>query len=818
MRKRIRWKRLFAAALAGLLCLALLAVLAGYAVVRQSLPRLDGEARLDGLSAPVSVERDALGVVTLRAENRLDLARATGYAHGQDRFFAMDLQRRAGTGELAALLGAFAVEADMERRLHGGPSLVSAAFERLDPWEARLLEAYAAGVNAGLASLRVRPPEYIALRQRPAPWRAKDTLAVGLAMYYVLQDPFGYGQQQREALREHFPESVVDFMLYAPGFDDAPLDGTPPAPPPFPAEAWAAALEAFEGPVDNGLSDRRFSAREDVFPGSNAWVVGPARTRSGRALLAGDPHLGIGLPIIWYRVAMHYKDEAGDAVDLYGVTVPGAPFLIAGSNTRVAWSPTNSYARLTDLVRLDLDPDDPSRYHDGSGYRSFAVREERIDIRGTADPVTHRVKTTKWGPVWTEPAAVGEADDEPPPPAFAIRWMGASPHGLGAGLHRVESADSVEAVLGAAALAGIPTQNLIAADEAGNIGWTLLGPLPRREAAGGNRFALSPEEAAAVWNGVLAAGEYPRILNPPAAALWSANHQKLPGTAGAALGDGGFARDGRAGRIRDRLLADSAHDESSMLDIQLDAQAEFYAEFRDFLVALIDGGAGDADPILTMVRDALAAWDETASAGSIGFRILTTWYSRFRAETKPRLFAPVAAAAPAAAAYIELPGKHAAFREIILNRPQGLLPRGEDSWDALHLRILGEIADDLTDRRGNWSAATWGDFNLVRATHPFSAMMPFLSRWMDMPAEPMSGSPYSPRVHWRTFGQSYRMAISPGREDEAIFTMPGGNSGHPLSPFYDAGHAEWARGEPLPLLPGNPRHTLRLAPEGGNGG
>ncbi len=825
MRNGIRWRRLFAAVLGVLLCLALLALLAGYAAMRQSLPKLDGETALAGLVAPVSVERDALGVVTLRADSRLDLARATGFVHAQDRFFAMDLQRRAGTGEIAALLGGFALEFDKQLRLHGGPAVVRAAFKRLPPEEARLLEAYAEGVNAGLASLGARPPEYLALRVRPEPWRAKDTLAVGLGMYYVLQDPFAFQQQQREALRAHFPQDVVDFLLDAPGFREAPVEAGAEISMPFPAEEWAAALEAFreEGGDDAMTPVPGFftPVDGDVSPGSNAWAVGPGRTLSGRALLAGDPHLRIGLPVIWYRVSMHFRDEAGDAAQLHGTTIPGAPFLVAGSNTRVAWSPTNSYARLTDLVRLDLHPDDPSRYHDGTDYRPFGIREETIRVRGRAEPVVHRVKTTAWGPVWTEQAGEKDPAGGPPPPAYALRWMGSDRYGLGAGLLRMERAASVDDVFEAAPFAGIPTQNIVAGDDAGNIGWTILGPLPRRNAVRVNRFALSPAEAAAVWDEALPPGSYPRVRNPAAEALWSANHEKLRGGATARLlGDGGYARDGRADRIRERLLESTEHDEHTMLALQLDAGTAFFADYRDFLLARIDGHPPpdtETEHLLAKTRDALAGWDGTAAADSVGFRLLYSWYNRFRKETGPHLFAPVAAAAPAAAAHIRLPGTHAAFREIILNRPKALLPADEDSWDALHLRILRKTAAELTDRRGNWSEATWGDYNRVRSVHPFSLIVPFLSRWLDVPADPMSGSPYSPRVHWHSFGQSYRMAVSPGREADALFTMPGGNSGHLLSPFYDAGHAEWVRGESLPLLPGEARHTLRLLPESGNG-
>lgn len=816
MRKGMRWKRWLLGALAAILLLAVAAGIFAHTALRRSLPLLDGERTLAGLSAPARLERDALGVVTVRAENRLDLARATGFAHGQDRFFAMDLQRRAGTGELAALLGGHALEFDKTRRLHGGPSLVEEAFSRLETVERELLEAYAAGVNAGLASLRARPPEYFALRQRPEPWRARDTLAVGLAMYYTLQDAFGFQQQQREALRKHFPAEVVAFLLEAPGFAEAPLDGAVPPRLPFPAAEWASALRNFTETID--LADLGSVFAEDVHPGSNAWAAGPARTSSGRAILAGDPHLGLGLPIIWFRMAMHYTTSDGKPISLHGATIPGAPFLVGGSNTRVAWSLTNSYARLTDLVELRLDPENPSRYHDGVGYRPFGKRVETIRVRGTKKPVTREVKTSVWGPVWPQSTRVESGTEEPerPRPLFAIRWMGASKHGLSAGLHRLEEADSLEALFLAADTSGIPTQNLIAVDSAGNIGWSLLGAIPKRSDGGANPFALSPAEATAVWEHPLPRDQHPRIENPPQGALWSANHRKLQGAAGSSLGDGGYARDGRAARVRDRLLASEKHDEASFREIQLDANAAFFEEYREFLIRIIDAAdenGAPVEPSLAKMRAVLRAWDGGANADSIGFRVLHRWYDRFRSTVGRHLFAPIIAEVPAARARIRLPGTHAAFREVIHAAPESLLPPGESDWTTLHLQILRNIAGELMDDGGNWRDATWGAHNRLRAAHPFSILVPILSRWIDMPAEPMSGSPFSPRVQWRAFGQSYRMVVSPGNEENASFTMPGGNSGHPLSPFYRAGHKEWARGEPLPLLPGPAKHTLRLLPD-----
>jgi penicillin amidase len=165
---------------AGALVVAVLA-LGLVAALRGSLAQLDGERALPGLSAGVTLERDALGVVTITASNRPDVTRALGFVHAQERFFQMDLLRRSGAGELAALVGPAAVELDQRVRLHRPRTGFRATWDRLPADQRATLTTYAAGVNAGLAALAVRPPEYLLLCVQPEPWLPEDTLAVNLA-------------------------------------------------------------------------------------------------------------------------------------------------------------------------------------------------------------------------------------------------------------------------------------------------------------------------------------------------------------------------------------------------------------------------------------------------------------------------------------------------------------------------------------------------------------------------------------------------------------------------------------------------------------
>ena len=216
-------KRAFAA-----LVLALVAVTAGaYLAARASQPQLEGEISLAGIDAEVTVERDVQGIPIIRASSRADLAFGTGFAHAQDRFFQMDLLRRRAAGELSALVGAAALELDRRNRVHRFRRRSADVLASISDRERLILEAYTAGVNAGLDSLRSRPFEYWLLGVAPEPWRVGDTLMAGYSMFLELNDSRANRDVRRGLAHRVLPTAVFDW-LYPDGTEwDAPLMGVP---------------------------------------------------------------------------------------------------------------------------------------------------------------------------------------------------------------------------------------------------------------------------------------------------------------------------------------------------------------------------------------------------------------------------------------------------------------------------------------------------------------------------------------------------------------------------------------------------------------
>jgi len=299
----------------GLVLLVVLVLLGGFAAwfyyeLRASLPELDGEVVLAGLAGPVTVERDAHGVPTIRATTRVDVARATGYAHGQDRFFQMDLFRRQPAGELSELFGGAALEWDRGIRRHRFRARAQAAVAAEPDERRQILEAYAEGVNAGLGSRDAKPFEYLVLRSSPAPWRAEDSILVLYAMYVDLQDEIGGQESAYGVMRDLLPAPLYELLTPWGTEWDAPVAGEPltvaevPGPEVFDLRAQPPAEKAADDAEDVAEARLRGDDASEVFRGSNNWAVSGEHTDDGRALLANDMHLGITAPGVFYRARL----------------------------------------------------------------------------------------------------------------------------------------------------------------------------------------------------------------------------------------------------------------------------------------------------------------------------------------------------------------------------------------------------------------------------------------------------------------------------------------------------------------------------------
>lgn len=793
----------------GAACAALLLIVvaAAYGTLRASLPKLDGTIRASGLTAPVRIARDALGVATIEAANRTDLAFGTGFAHGQDRFFQMDLSRRLAAGELAELFGPLAIDQDRKTRLFRLRSVARAVLAQASAAQRALLESYARGVNAGLASLSSRPWEYWVLGARPTAWQPEDTVLVEYAMWWDLQS----GQWEYERLRQEVNDRLggaecgggwkcaLGFLYPERTEWDAPVGAEDPYRPAAIPPPEVLNVREAHPPAPAAHSARTLMGQDDAMAGSNNWAIAGRATATGAALVANDMHLSQRVPPVWYHARLRTTGADGPALDLVGVTLPGAPLLVAGSNTHIAWGFTNSAGNWVSVTRVPCTAVGEAQLSTASGPQVLSVVRELIHVKGAADAEL-LVRSGPAGVLW-------QAEPERRSCWF-IGWLAQLPEATNIDLMQLEQVTTVADALALAPTIGIPHENFVVGDAQGHIGWSIAGRIPDGTSAG-RALGGSP------WT---SAANHPHLMDPPSGRIWSANarvstdpHElALIGGADAPFGDD-YDLGARARQIRGDLASLPLNLKAvDVLPVQLDDRALFLTRWRDLLLHLLNDAAVRAEPQRAEFRRLVESWDARAGADSVGYRLVRT----FRAHTEAAVWGMVLAALKVPDDYnIRPPWQfEGPLWQMVSRQPLHLLAQEFPDWSAFLRAQVDATLADLARECPQLAQCTWGKRNTVRIRHPLSRALPALASLLDMPVEQLPGDHNMPRVQDGPFGASERFAVSPGHEAQGYFHMPGGASAHPLSPYYRAGFLAWARGEPLPFLPGPARNTLTLQP------
>ncbi|MFQ5983336.1 MAG: penicillin acylase family protein, partial [Woeseiaceae bacterium] len=657
------------------LLFALVAVIAGgvlviFLVLNASLPQLEGEIPAEAISADIRIERDAIGVATVIAGNRADLAFGTGFVHGQDRFFQMDLTRRQAAGELAEIIGPAAFEIDKRNRFHRFRSRAGKVIAQMTAEEAEIMNSYVAGVNAGLDSLDAKPFEYFVLGVSPELWQLTDSVLVVYAMYIELNDERASRDVMRGLVHRIVPAEVYDWLYPSGTKWDAPVVGE--------ARTSSAIPSAEQFDIRNRAATRDASAAyESADPpvlGSNNWAVSGGFSQTGRAIVANDMHLKLGVPNIFYRARLVTTGSAG--LDISGVTLPGAPAVIAGSNGHVAWGFTNSWGDWSDAVIL-RPGGQPHTYLTPDGEKKYAVHKEPIHVKGEP-PRDFVVRETVWGPV-LDGRSYPDGD-------LAVRWLAHEANSVNLEQLDLETAKSVFEAVQVANRMGIPPQNFVCGDSDGNIAWTIAGQIPvRAEYDSSIPADWSLSEG---WVGWLAARDYPRLVNPEGGRIWTANARVVDADALNKIGDGEYDLGARAMQIRDKLFARESFEPGDMLEIQFDDRALFLMPWRDLLLAVLDDAAVRSHAKRREYRELIAGWIPRASPESVGYRLVRA----FRAEVRKLVFD--ALLSPVTAAYdgnVELwisSQFEGPLWAVLQEQPLHLLPVDYESWQDLMLKAV----------------------------------------------------------------------------------------------------------------------------------
>ena len=736
-----------------------------YGVLTLSLPTLDGKGRSDAVTQPVKVARDTLGQAVITAATRHEAAYGLGYAHGQDRFFQMDLLRRNAAGELSELFGKAALALDKKMRFHKLRKRSQAILKTLPEADKQLLKSYAQGVNEGLAQIGYPSFEYLLTGAEQQPWQSEDSLLVIFSMYLDLQTATFERDQALIQIQQQYGAKMVEFLTQ-PSQYQAALDGSVLTPytqtiPQLPTQSLAAI--------------KTITANLEV--GSNNWAVTADLTNTQAAMLSDDMHLSMAVPVIWYRAQLNYTHD-NQAYQVTGVSLPGAPAIVVGSNNKIAWGFTNGYIDTADWVALT------------DSSKTWQVNEVIALPNGNSE--TYPLTLSEYGPV-------KYINNQP----YALSWAAHQPYAVDMQLLQLEQAETVDDALNIASNVGIPVQNLMVVDSQGSAAWKHMGGIPARTAP--SELAINENEYSATWqqNEVIR----PFVKNPQSGRLWTGNSRVVSAEDNARFGNGGYALGARATQIRDRLFEKQRFNESDFYQLQLDNQARFLMPWHALLLEqLKKQPARYKDHI-----NALENWQQCACPQSIGYTLVKT----YRDELINILFSSIETTLnqqDGTLKYVKRDLEPAVW-QLIKAQPTSWVNPQFTNWEQQLQGAFEQTLAQLTTKFGNniqnWQ---WGKVNELTIEHPFAKQIPMLSKLLNMPTASGFGDSYMPAVQKRGFGASQRFIAQPGHLESAILTVPGGQSGHPLSEFYRAGFDEYVEGKHTPLLPQTFMHQIEIVP------
>ncbi|MBE7325351.1 penicillin acylase family protein [Nocardioides sp. Y6] len=854
-----RWAHWATGVATGLVLVLVLLTVFAVDLYRRPLPQTSGEVVLTGLDGAVEVHRDAHGIPRIYADSDRDLVRAQGYVHAQERFFEMEVRRRATAGRLAEIFGPDALESDKMVRTMGWRRVAEEELGLVSADTRTLLDAYADGVNALIAQ---RSPAELAVEYSlldltgvettPEKWTAVDSMTWLKAMAWDLRGNMDDEIDRAVAAltndddvvdtlhppydaQRHPPivggGRIVDGEFVAGATGRRPRVGTP-------GRAGASARVAvLEGVRDSLAAVPALLGRGQGL-GSNAWVVSGERSATGRPLLANDPHLGTSQPGIWTQMGLHCRERTPDCtLDVAGFTFSGLPGVVIGHNAEIAWGFTNLGPDVTDLYLERVDGDSWSH---GGRERPLRVRTETIEVRGEED-FELKVRATDHGPLISdvsqaassvganaaaqERAAQGSAEALTGDPyAVALAWTALEPGTTADAIFALNRASGWDSFRAAARLFDVPAQNLVYADTAGNIGYQAPGKVPVRRPGHDGRTPVPGWVERNDWTGeYVPFDELPSVLNPDEGFVVTAN-QAVAGPDYPHHLTHDWDHGYRAQRIRELIEAEDDLTVAEMAEIQLDARNPL-AETLVLALLDIDG----LPPYVAEAVDLLADWDQQDDSDSAAAAYFNVVWERllalaFHDDLRTRVH-------PAG------DSRWVAVVEDLLARPAH--PLWDDRTtegvvevrDDVLARALEEARDEMTRRRSvrpeRWA---WGDLHQLDLTHSTlgTSGIGVVERLFNRSGGGIGGGPSAPNATaWNategftvTSSPSMRMVVSLADFDESRWVNLTGVSGHPASPHYDDQTDLFVEGRLLPWSwdPGVVRESseerLLLVPSG----
>ncbi|UWQ55669.1 penicillin acylase family protein [Leisingera caerulea] len=792
---------------AGLILLSVLTALLVYYLASQSLPEYDKDLALPGLSSPVEIVRDNANVPHIFGSygaSDEDVYFGLGYAHAQDRLWQMAVMRRTAQGRLSEIFGTRTVETDTYLRRLDIYNLARQSVEVQSPETLAALESYAAGVNARLLEINEDAlgrgaPEMFLFNMPVAPWQPADSIAIMKLMALQLS-----GHMREEILRARTSLALNDETRTKDILPDAPGTGI---------TALPEYAELVPGTRRFASAD---SAEEDslLFPvaprglagASNAWAAAPSRSAAGGTLLANDPHLGLSAPGVWYLARL----ELGTG-GVIGGTIPGIPAVITGRSDALGWGVTSSYLDDQDLFIEKLNPENPQEYLSVDGYKDFISRPSIIKIKDEA-PVTLTLRWTDNGPVLPG-SMFNLADITPPGHVVSLSWTVLSPKdtSMSAAINLMRSTSVQEAIAAGEDFIA-PSQNLTLADGE-TIALKTVGAFPARDSKHQSKGRMPsqgwhPENR---WLGRAPYADNPEFLRPAGGILGNTNNKILDRTFPAHVSfDWGDTQ--RIHRWQKLMQNREVHTRDSFIEAQLDT-VSYTARTLLPLIGADLWFTGEAAPAGTRERQRqialtlLSEWNGEMNEHLPEPLIYAAWVRALQARLITDELGPVAKSfRHVEPLFIERVYRNvdgaSAWCDVIQSAPQ------ESCTDMARL-ALDDALIWIEERYGSaLESLRWGDAHQAAQDHAVLGKVPLLRYFVNI-RQSTSGSDNTlqrgkssgkdPHPFQNIHAAGYRGVYDFADPDSSVFIVSTGQSGHPLSRYYDDMAQLWRRGEYIPM-------------------
>ncbi|UFJ41433.1 penicillin acylase family protein [Brevibacillus humidisoli] len=770
-----------------LLLVAASLLLYGYWLLAKSLPVTSGEVVISGLQADVSVYRDQNGVPHIEADNLHDLYLAQGYITAQDRLFQMDLSRRQASGRLSEVVGEKAVERDKFFRTMGLRRAAEASLPAYSAEARQVLEWYAEGVNAYMKEAIAEnklPVEFWLLGYQPEPWSPIDSLTIGKYMAYDLGGHWE-GQAFRYYLLQHFPAEKA-FDLF----------------PSYPEDAPVIVQIAQQHPID--IADHlAVAVIPNEWNGSNNWVLSGKKTVSGKPLLANDPHLGLGMPAIWYESHLMAPD-----MDVSGVIFAGVPGIIVGHNQHIAWGVTNVGPDVQDLYIEKRNPEQPDQFLYMGRWETAEVVREDIAVKGGAT-IPYEVTITRHGPLLSE-----FAHDHKEETALALKWTALEPSTELEAVLMMNRAKNWEEFKQALQYFHTPAQNFVFASVDGTIAYRANGLIPIRKAGDGS-VPVPGWTDEYEWSGYIPWDELPTVVNPESGLIATANNKVIDDSYPYHITNT-WAQPHRQNRILEVLASKDTFTAEEMKQLQLDKRNMQAKQLLPPLLAELEKQSG----LRELDREAIAIlkqWEYEDAPDLAAPLVFNLWMIQI-ADT---LFADQID--PELDDLFE--GKTGIVDRLLTDSFQGspgpwIREKGGIGNVALQSfqRTIDKIVELQGDDPASWN---WGEYHTVTFEHPLAAVKP-LDLLFNLKAVAIGGSKVTVGMAgWDgqtgevEHGGVWRTVVDLSDLTQSYNVIGPGQSGHRLSPWYDDQIDDWTEGNyhlTSTTNYQNEEHHLRLLP------